>query len=62
MKKISAVVGKVREDNQQFFILEKYNNDIKESMLSALSVLTEEAKKVNMPLNEYVATLSQICK
>ncbi|MCK9574550.1 MAG: hypothetical protein WC979_01450 [Candidatus Pacearchaeota archaeon] len=62
MKKISAVVEKVREDNQQFFILEKYNNDVKESMLKTLSVLTDEAKRVNMSVNEYVATLSQICK
>jgi hypothetical protein len=62
MKKISEHSNKVRESNKNFFVLEKYNNDIKQSMLKSLAILEEEAKKLNMSVSEYAETLSKIAK
>lgn len=62
MKKISTEVSKVREENKNFFILENYNTDIKESIITTLALLEAEAKKVNMPLNDYITVLSKISK
>lgn len=62
MKKISQEADKVREANQNFFVLEKYNNDIKESMLKMYSILEAEAKKLNVPVSEYADAISKISK
>jgi hypothetical protein len=60
MKKISVEASKVRESNKSFFILEKYDNSIQESVLKSLAVLEENAKAVGIPLNEYVAIIAKI--
>jgi hypothetical protein len=60
MKKISVEASKVRESNKSFFILEKYDNSIQESVLKSLAVLEENAKAAGIPLNEYVAIIAKI--
>ena len=62
MKKISEHSNNVRESNKNFFILEKYNNDVKDSMMKSLTLLVQEAKKLNMSVSEYADTLSKIAK
>lgn len=60
MKQLSKEVDKVRSENKNFFILEKYGNETKESFLSTLAIVKEHAEKANIPLNEYLSVLSQI--
>lgn len=62
MKKLSTEASKVREENQNFFVLEKYNNDIRESMLKTYSLMEAEAKKLAMSVSEYAEALSKIAK
>lgn len=62
MKKLSEHANKVREENKNLFILEKYNADVKQSMLDMFVVLEKEAKKHNMTVSEYAEVLSKITK
>lgn len=62
MKKLSEHANKVREENKNLFILEKYNADVKQSMLDMFVVLEKEAKKHNMSVSEYAEVLSKITK
>jgi len=62
MKKLSNEVSKIRKENSNFFVLEKYNNDVRHSMLKSYSIMEAEAKKLNMSVVEYAKAVSQIAK
>jgi hypothetical protein len=60
MKKISENVSNVRQDNSAYFILEKYNNEIRESITKTAAIVEAEAIKVNMTPAEFAEVLSKI--
>jgi len=62
MKKISEHSKQYRKENSSFFILEKYNNNIRDSILKTLNIIESEAKNLDISSNEYSNILAEINK
>jgi len=62
MKKITEHSKQYRKENSSFFILEKYNNDIRDSIMKTLTVIEDEAHKLDISPSEYSNILSEINK
>lgn len=60
MKKLSEHVQTVRQDNSAYFILEKYNNDIRESITKTAAIIEAEAAKMNLTAQEYAEVLAKL--
>ena len=62
MKKISEHAQNIRQDNSTFFILEKYNNDIRESISKTAAIIEAEAAKLKLSVEEYADVLAKLYK
>lgn len=62
MKKISQHTQELREDNSSYFILEKYNNDVRESISKFAQILESEAKRLKISTQEYSDVLAKLYK
>ena len=60
MKKLSEHVQNVRQGNSAYFILEKYNNDIRESITKTAAIIEAEAAKMNLTAQEYAEVLAKL--
>lgn len=60
MKKISEHAPTVRQDNSAFFILEKYNNEIQESITKTVMIIESESAKLQMTSAEYAEVIAKI--
>lgn len=60
MKKISEHANNVRQDNSTYFILEKYNNEIRESLTKTAAIIEAEALKLKLSPKEYAEVLSKL--
>lgn len=60
MKKITEHVQNVRQDNSAYFILEKYNNEIRESITKTAAIIEAEAIKMKMSAKEYAEVLAKL--